>query len=331
MTGKIGFSQITILNSDMPVPNQIYQMIDAVPNSNDPALTGSNYFWDYADLEELENVPDTAHAVENVPDIFQLFFNNPFIYPDYVSNIAFRGQDLSLGAINAVDLLNFYRISSSSYEITGFGTELNGTPIPVLYEPKDIVYEFPMNYLDSSHSFAHFEVEIPTLGYWEEDIDRVNEVDGWGVVTTPAGSFEVLRVKTTLNLTDSVYIDLLMAGTTIVQPTRIEYKWIAKNMGVPVLSVTDLGGLGLQLIYLNEIVDDISEFEHEEFVIYPNPVKDMLYLGKTHFKNYRVIDLKGRLVLAGEVHGGQLNLGSLESGNYLIWLDESHTFQITKL
>ena len=319
--GKIGSSQITIDDQDMPIPNQIFNVVNATPSSTDPSLTGENYTWDFSDLVEIDNYLDTALAIDNTPDLFQLFFNNPFIYPGYVSDYGFTGQDLSLGALEASNVLNFYRTTATTYEATGFGTELNGSPIPVLYDPKDVVYEFPMNYSDSTYSFAHFEIQIPTIGYWEEDIERINEVDGWGMVTTPAGTFEALRVKTTLNLVDSIYIDFFMTGTTIVQPTRIEYKWIAKNFGVPVLTITDLGGLGFQASYLNEIVDDIQEIPQFDFTFYPNPVLDILYIENNKLEKYNLINTAGKTIKSGSMVN-TLDLSDVPNGMYLLRLGE---------
>ena len=60
-----------------------------------------------------------------------------------------------------------------------------------------VIYQLPLAYGATSASHSAYHVEIPNVGYYGFEQDRTNTVDGWGVITTPGGSFDVLRVKTT--------------------------------------------------------------------------------------------------------------------------------------
>ncbi len=55
--------------------------------------------------------------------------------------------------------------------------------------------------------------------------------------------------------------------------------------------------------------------------IYPNPVKDILYMNSDLvFNTYEIIDVAGRLFKSGEIISSQLNIASLPSGVYFIKL-----------
>ena len=64
----------------------------------------------------------------------------------------------------------------------------------------------------------------------------------------------------------------------------------------------------------------ISENENAEFQLFPNPVKDELSIsGVSEASTYEIIDLNGRLILAGKlsVVETKINVTNLRSGNYL--------------
>lgn len=64
----------------------------------------------------------------------------------------------------------------------------------------------------------------------------------------------------------------------------------------------------------------ISENENAKFQLFPNPVKDELSIsGVSEASTYEIIDLNGRLILAGKlsVVETKINVTNLRSGNYL--------------
>ena len=72
--------------------------------------------------------------------------------------------------------------------------------------------------------------------------NRTNVVDGWDNLTTLFGTFQTLRVKSTLIEHDSVYIDSLSTGFPINRNIT-EYKWLGKGQGIPLLQVNEEGTL----------------------------------------------------------------------------------------
>lgn len=65
----------------------------------------------------------------------------------------------------------------------------------------------------------------------------------------------------------------------------------------------------------------VSELEKETVKIYPNPTADFVYVklnSKSKIDEVEIFDLAGRLVLKTKLQSDQLDLRSLNSGNYII-------------
>src|SRR6185295_16658519 len=109
----------------------------------------------------------------------------------------------------------------------------------------DTIYHFPLTYGTIDSSYSGYTLKLPSLVYFHNSSFRHNEADGWGSLTTPYGTFDVVRVKTTIMAHDSIYIDtLLNFGFAIDAPAEIDYKWIGKGQGEPLLQInTTLGGV----------------------------------------------------------------------------------------
>jgi hypothetical protein len=99
-----------------------------------------------------------------------------------------------------------------------------------------------MNYGQTWSSDAGFTLSLPGTGYISRQKNRTSEVDGWGTLTTPFGSFQTLRVKSIIAEHDSIYIDSLGWGYGLDR-TITEYKWLGNDQGIPLLQVTEEGPL----------------------------------------------------------------------------------------
>ena len=75
------------------------------------------------------------------------------------------------------------------------------------------------------------------MGYYGQSGHRVNLVDGWGTLITPFGTFQTLRVISTIDAIDTVYNTSLSAGTNIPRPLKYEFKWLATGKKIPVLNL----------------------------------------------------------------------------------------------
>jgi alpha-tubulin suppressor-like RCC1 family protein len=71
----------------------------------------------------------------------------------------------------------------------------------------------------------------------------------------------------------------------------------------------------------------ISDNLIETIKIYPNPVKEIIYLSKIRNLDYKIYDLLGKIVLEGIINENQINVNSLKNGIYILKLEsEKNTF-----
>lgn len=57
--------------------------------------------------------------------------------------------------------------------------------------------------------------------------------------------------------------------------------------------------------------------------LYPNPVKDQLYISNTTSEDYKIFDMGGKLIDSGKLQRGSVNVSSLVKGAYMIQIGES--------
>jgi hypothetical protein len=281
------FAQITIRDGDMPMVNNTFSLSTTTDILDlDPELTGLNYSWDFSTLVPQSQRIDTFFSVSATPFVYQLFFSNIFLYPNHKASYAIRGQDLGVPQVSISEVYTYFKNSTSAFDNVGFGSTINGIPSSTQNNPVDRVYQFPMIYGASHSSNSEFEISVPSFGHYGQTLDRAVTIDGWGSLTLPNGTFNVLRVKSILNKVDTTYFDLLVFGTTITRPEEIEYKWMGNSKGVPLLKIITNAGVVTQIEYQDDplFVQVVTENKKmEQITIFPNPVKN--YLGVDFIAN----------------------------------------------
>lgn len=201
-------AQITIKHTDMPTVNDsVLIIVNTTLSGFSQSATGPNYLWDYSAL-----IPDSQRYVK-----FQSPASTPYALPfSFLSTFGIRNYTpdqlpWSLLGSPPTNVYDFYKESNSAYTIVGEPLTTGTTAVPLPYSASDRVYKFPMNYMqkDSSNMVMSLP-NIPGLGTYVKKQKRLNEVDGWGTLITPYGTFNTLRVKSTLTITDSIYIDVVL-------------------------------------------------------------------------------------------------------------------------
>jgi len=278
------FAQITITNADMPVVNDTIRLSTTIDAQGlDPLLTGANFSWDFSTLVPDSQRVDTFFSVSSTPFLYQTSFNNP-LSSNYLASYAKRGFEISFPQVSVSEVFNYTKNTTTAFDNVGFGANINGIPASVKNTPIDKEYEFPLTYTNGSTnvtSLSEFELTIPTLGHYGQDMERVTTVDGWGSLVLPNGTYNVLRVKSILTKIDTVYIDLLATGQTIPRPEEIEYKWLAVGTGIPVLKMISNAGVVSQVEYQDDFFDFVGLKEQAKMnnvVVFPNPTKHHLVI-----------------------------------------------------
>ncbi len=341
----MAYGQITISDSDMPSAGDIITTSIANPTSvSNPEITGANYSWDFSMLTAIQQRVDTFLSVGSTPVAYQFFFNNSILYPDNVADFALKGIDLPsvLPQLTVSEVINYYAVDNGSYRLVGFGANINGIPASIRYQPTDTNYVFPLQYGNMDANIYSFNLSVPSTLYYGQDGVRADTVDGWGTIQTPFGTFNAIRVKSTLNKTDTTYIDLLGTGTSINRPVEIEYKWLAAGEKIPVLKVVTTAGQVSTVEYKDNFLglSTKDEFVNLDFELYPNPASDIVNLnieGNHEDLQYTIYNMQGRVVLNGNLDrlNSEINVQHLEAGQYIIQLLGDRTsgikeFQIVK-
>ncbi len=231
-------AQITIDANDMPnVGDTIRKSITTFGAGYNFSQTGNDFVWDYSNLSLLTQDVDSFISVGSTPFIYQIAFNNPFD-PAHRATIALPTDDFNfIPGFELTDIIDYYKETSSKYVKVGMGITIIGIPISMKYDIPELLYNFPLTVGNVDSTTSSFNLQIPLLGFYSTTIKRINEVDGWGTLTTPFGTHPVIRVKSTILQTDSIYIDSLGFGLPINR-TMTEYKWLGNNFGIPLLKVT---------------------------------------------------------------------------------------------
>lgn len=299
-------AQITITDGDMASVNDTFRVsVTANMQGYDPALTGANYTWSFDTLQADFQRVDTFLSVSSTPNVYNFVF--------FGASYAQVGPTPSntSSQFSFEDVYNFFDNSTSSYEQMGFGAKVNGNPIPVKYSQYDRIYKFPLNYNDTDSSFAEYGFSVPNYGYYGQEITRIDTTDGYGSLTTPFGTFQTLRVKSTVYREDTIYYDSLGFGTTFTRPVEIEYKWLAANEGIPILSVTERNAT-YNVVYRDSMRDvyqvstpKLGSNEFDGMKVYPNPASNKVYVKLTTPSNgnyqLRLLDITGKEILQKEI------------------------------
>ncbi len=334
-------AQSTLTDADLPHANDIFRVsVGQITAGIDVSLTGPSFSWDFSSLipssQRIDSFVDEAatNALFSIVFIDNSFNNNR-------ANQATPSGDFNLGTlISLTGVYNFYYNSSASYKQVGLGANVNGIPLPITYSPHDIVYKLPLQYPSSDSSASGYVIDLTsTLGiYYKVNKTRNNEVDGWGSLTTPFGTFDVLRVHSTVVQRDSLYLDTLGAGFNFPPLTTHEYKWLGTGQGIPLLQMnTSAGGVVTQILYKDSLrslvgIDELNPVD-QSFKVFPNPTSAQFTLSfellKFSVVEMQLISLDGKQtaiidtkIMGAGTHDIKVDVSEkkLATGNYIVRL-----------
>ena len=232
------YSQISITSANMPVSGDTLRFSTALLDTSvllNYQNNGANQIWNFDSLRVI------SQGVQRFISSSQTPYNS---VPTNRIGLLFA-DTISLGGSSVNDVYNFITSSSTDFSIdyravsvpTGFAL------FPVLriqdpYIDKDEVFQFPLDFGDRDSSTFDFVFNNSLLGvYYGSSGYRINEVDAWGTITTPYGTFNTLRV-----ITDMVSLDTVgFSGQNIAVPSHVRtYQWISNGERVPVMTVNGL-------------------------------------------------------------------------------------------
>jgi hypothetical protein len=330
-----GSAQITILDSDMLKLGDTVRISETTDANIDYTTTGPNSEWDFSYLQAESQFLIDPYNPQAAGFLVNNFFGaNAGIYAaEYYRSLELpldqAGQFLP---VNIEDAFRFSRITEDSLTYIGIAIEVEGNTVPVRSDTIEKVYDFPMNYQDQYNSRGYTNADFNPFfdGIFRQYRQRETEVDGYGTVITPLGTYECLRVHHRINEFDSLYVGLgLDTWIPLDLPVRHVYEWWAKDELYPVIRIE------VQEINGDEVVSDIlyqdiylgldaslTTLSSNEYNFFPNPVSEKLTLQtKGSIQHIKIFNLNGELVheqqgnLLSEI---TIDVNTLEEGVYFM-------------
>ncbi len=324
-------AQITITSAEMPVPGYLprFTIPDSISTLGiDFTTTGANATWDYTYLQPNVQRVDTFISV---PIQYQLSFTGATVArPLPVGGPGGGGMP---GGVTIQSGYEFFRKSNSKYERMGYGGTVSGSPFPLslVNNPKDIVYNFPLNFGDQDTSYSTAILDVSGFVYIEQHQTRINHVDGWGSIATPYKQFQALRVRTEITGFDSI----VYSGFNIAQPRNpsVNYKWLANGEKVPVMQINTSEFFGSEtpqsIVYRDTIrnVPTLGILPSVQPIggkLYPNPASSSIQVAwETSIGDamLEVLTPEGKCVLSVEVNSLRqifIDVSDLATGIYFV-------------
>ncbi|MFT6801712.1 MAG: hypothetical protein ACJA2N_000892 [Salibacteraceae bacterium] len=333
LIGIFGHSQITIDMDDLPQPGQSYYRSTGTSNSLDPGQTGANYTWDYTDLQRSNRDTLLYDAISQTPIFYQFQFNSP-LSPNYKATEARYTEDIDLGGF--IQMTNNYLFSKTdpnSWTEVGIGTTITGLPLPTKYSDIKTKLDLPIQFGDANSDTYSYLISVPAFGTIGQEGTLNYTVDGWGSLTTPGGTFNTLRVKTTTVKSDTIYINLLSFGLRIPS-TEVVYEWYASNEGSPVLTVTEQLGTVTSIIYLDDPTSSVPNIRNDNLSrVYPNPAENLINL--TYTASYNLVSIwnitGNRVINIDGFNPSAIDISNLVPGIYFIQIAGNTGVQTKKI
>lgn len=318
-------AQITITSADFPTPgDQAFVTVDTVPNAGiSVGQPGPNGTYDLTDInldnEEITNFvePSTLPNASEFPK----------------ATIATGGGGFEV----------YLKVGATEYDFQGVvvPNQAGGTePWVIKYDDPQIFVTFPSTYqtafVDDFYGQETFYVGMDFQGT-QIDSGRITftgttdaEFDGFGTLSTPAGTFsDVLRQRAELTETQVIEVcinpgipGLPCQWTEFQRNTEfsVEYTFYGKQSKMPLGSATyNAAEDTLQEVSINSdpTLTSIEEFGAlVEGGIFPNPTQDVVNF-KSEVTAAYLIDNAGRKI-AIEVRNNTADLSTIEAGVYPI-------------
>lgn len=327
LNSLLAFGQITINAGDLPVIGlDVEQGVDTMPQSSlQPGGTGPNT-WDFSDLED--------HVTNN------LYFRSP-------QGLPFANK--FPGATLAVDQGGFYqyiKLTSQIVQILGTAgnyqiDDTTSFDVSVPFSPPQTLLQLPATYNQAFDENIRQVIQLP-LGVFFDSIrivtnaHRVVKIDAYGMVKTPAGEFNSLRVKEHAASIDSTYAYAggfwLLLDVSPYPDTSVNFSWWGKINGYTFpLAELEMAPDDIEHhVQSATWVKSISTGTHDEsaqnpWLLYPNPARESVNIEWPEDLSggrLELYDLSGRMVVQKNIidQPERLNLRSLSPGVYTVVL-----------
>lgn len=257
--------------SDFAVAGDTFYITGASASALNFDTTGNNINWDYSTLSgNTQRMLTWRMPNQTGFSIVQW----PYLYNSANVNLSSTdGNTIMIGNLEYSEPNDFYlknnntlQQKASSYKIA-IGSQ--SFSVKNVYTTADTIFHFPLQSGNLDSSYAQFISSVGNLYYRSAKIKRVNQVNGWGSVTTPYGTFtNSLRLESYLTEIDSIVVDTLQPFVDTVYSREI--KWLDASEAYPLLVVYQTRIGGVYVTSKVEYLDNQQYFQPNAlFVFYP--------------------------------------------------------------
>ena len=329
------WSQITLSVADFANAGDTVRISQAAGTGLDFASTGANYTWDFSALSATSQYLKEYNPI-GFASLLVFGTYGPVAPTNYRASYFNPTNDLPLDQLSQFlpvslsDLNQYTKRMADSITSLGYSISVNGQGVPFKSDTIETRYKLPLNYNDSHYSRGYTYIDLnPVIDFKIKQYrQRTTNVDGWGTIITPKGTFQALRLRHDIAEIDSVYQTFFGAGQWFGTPPiqRTEYEWFANGEKEWVLKATETNGTVNQVEYQEDYLGlDASLIESTlDASIGPNPAHEALLIdSKSPLHLAQIFDGSGRLVLStslNNVLNYSLDLNTLHSGAYRIIL-----------
>jgi len=288
-------AQITVIASDFPGKGDTVRY--SVTNNvfNNYTETGANFNWDFSNLTPQSQTLMKHFSVDDADIITQSLFGSTVI-PKYRATYYLPARELPLATLSGLldlpvdEIYRFYRKTNDEMTVIGLSISAMGFGIGKRADSLEIAYKFPMVFGQNFNSEGSVDLDLSAVAPFrlKQFRTRESEIDGWGTITTPYGTFECLRIHHIINEFDSVLIDLGNGPTWIAIPipTIHEYEWCTNNQKGPILKAKANEIFGFQLfnevmyrdIFRDDLNVSVADVAQNQIRAYPNPASTHLFI-----------------------------------------------------
>ena len=290
MSAKIT-AQISLAVGDFANAGDTVRLSQMPASNLDFVSTGANYTWDFSSL-----TASTQSLKEYTPIGFGSFLilatYGPFA-GSYAATYFNLTTELPIDQLSAFlpiqisDLSQYTKRANSGITSIGYSINVQGQGVPFKSDTIETRYSLPLTFGDVHDSRGYTFVDLNPAAdiKYIQHRQRHTEVDGWGTVTTPLGTFPALRVRHDIHEIDSIYQTFFGTGSWIATPAidRTEYEWWTNGKKEYLLKVVasnfngnqNISSIEFQQQYLG-LDAGLTELTNE-LVLYPNPVEDLCF------------------------------------------------------
>ncbi len=346
--------QITVTSTTFPtVGDTLRTAVDGAPEGILITAPGGNQIWDFSSLQGVtaEALVLPASAGANA----DLFPNANLLFP--------VGSDATGGETYA-------STNASLYQLTGYvGPDPAnlGINVRVPFSPQIVERRAPMNFFDINNTEYAILVALPTdslPGEITNDLPivpdsirlrvastRTDVVDGWGTLTIPGGTYEVLREKRT-EVRETVvearvgigpfatWVDVteFLGGEFLGPDTLTTYVFVSDQEKENIAEVTvtnDEAETPVAVTYKsNDVVTNVRYVNtgRADIFAYPNPAINNVRINFLNIApgnyTFRVFNILGKEVVNKkyQISGNRtvgINIDTLQKGTYLYNLTDA--------